>query len=213
MTATSAERQDWLERVVKALRPYFKERGYEVPDNVRISIGFPRGAHGRGRAIGQCWYAEGSDDEHNEVFISPELGQVKKADKAKLLERSVLVVGTIVHELCHTIGGPKAGHKRAFREIATAVGLEGKMTATTAGDDVADWTKEFCKKHGTFPAGRLNPKMRVVQSTRMIKCTCETCGMIARSTRKWIKESGVPHCGVKSHGRMISDYEPEEDEE
>lgn len=209
IAATSIIRQQWLENAVKELRLWFSERGYDVPNNVRISIGWPRGAHGRGRAIGQCWFAEGSDDDYNEIFISPELGQLKKKDQP---DPSVQIIGVIVHELCHAVAGREAGHKRPFREVAEAVGLEGKMTATTEGEELIGFADQFIAQHGAYPAGRLNPKQVKKQSTRMMKCECEECGCIARLTRKWLEASGAPYCGIKSHGRMKSDWEGEEDE-
>jgi hypothetical protein len=76
MTATifktpSALRQEWLEAATVELRTLFADKGHEVPENVRISIGWPKG--GKANTIGQCWYAEGSSDKHNEIFISPVL--------------------------------------------------------------------------------------------------------------------------------------------
>ena len=41
------------------------------------------------------------------------------------------------------------------------------------------------------------------QKTRHIKCWCEKCGYVARTTRKWILKSGEPHC--PDHGAMVSD--------
>jgi hypothetical protein len=208
----SAERQEWLEKGVKLLRPWFKDVGYPVPDNVRVSVGWPRGAHGRGRAIGQCWYAEGSDDKHHEIFVSPELGNSNRKGFDKKAN-AVRVLGVLAHELAHSVAGPKAKHKKPFKEVATAVGLEGKMTATTEGPIFVEQALKIIDKIGTFPAGKLNAIQLEKQTTRMIKCECAECGYVARTSRKWIKESGAPHCAVKAHGRMGTDYEPEEDEE
>ena len=51
--ASSLVRHEWLEAAVRLLRPRFTGAGYTVPDNVRVSIGFPKNSYGH--CIGQCW--------------------------------------------------------------------------------------------------------------------------------------------------------------
>lgn len=190
-------RQTWLENLVTDLRPYFHKAGFEVPANVRVSIGWPRGSHGKGKAIGQCWDMVASTDKHFEIFVSP------------ALKDTAQIVGVMVHELVHAVVGTKAGHKGPFKQCALAVGLEGKMTATTSGPALQDWTRAELAKRGKYPGGALNDATRKKQTTRLIKCECADCGYIARVTAKWIEEKGAPYCGSVSHGRMGSDYEGE----
>ena len=52
--ASSLVRHEWLEAAVRLLRPRFDAAGYQVPDNVRVSIGFPKYTAYR-HCIGQCW--------------------------------------------------------------------------------------------------------------------------------------------------------------
>lgn len=195
----SAARQAWLESGLKALRPWFLEHGYTVPLEVRVSIGFPRGSHGKGTAIGQCWDKSASKDKHNEIFISPALFE------------SVKILGVMCHELVHATVGLEHGHKSAFKQCALAVGLDGKMTATTEAEIFVAFGKDFVKDFGEYPAAPLNPNMRKKQSTRLLKCECEECGYIARVTKTWIEASGAPFCGIKSHGRMLTDDLPDDE--
>jgi hypothetical protein len=187
MTAKKQEspsllRQKWLEQLVTDLRPWFKKAGYEIPANVRVSIGWPRGSHGRGKAIGQCWDALASTDKHHEVFVSP-----------ALLD-SGTIIGVMAHELVHATVGTKAGHKGPFKTVALAVGLEGKMTATTSGAALVSWSKDFVREHGKYPGGALNDATRKKQGTRLIKCECPECGYVARVTAKWLDSAGAPIC-------------------
>jgi hypothetical protein len=46
------------------------------------------------------------------------------------------------------------------------------------------------------PVGRKRPKPTGPLITRMVKLICKDCGMIIRTTRKWIAESGEPYCGT-----------------
>ena len=52
--ASSLVRHEWLEAAVRLLRPRFDAAGFRVPDNVRVSIGFPKYTAYR-HCIGQCW--------------------------------------------------------------------------------------------------------------------------------------------------------------
>lgn len=197
-------RQRWLETAVKDLRGLFADKGFDVPAALRVSIGWPRGSRGGKGAdvIGQCWDAVASSDKHYELFITPAM-----KDGPRILD-------VLAHEICHAIAGHKAGHKGPFKQVATAIGLEGKMTATTAGPELKAWCVAFVKRHGDYPSGSLSEnKGRKKQGTRLIKCECDECGYLARVTAKWLSDVGAPYCGVKSHGRMNTDYEGGEGEE
>ena len=180
--ASSIERQQWLENGVQALREHFAGAGYTIPDNVRVSIGFPHGRGGKGKAIGQCWDSVASTDKHHEIFVSP------------ILAISSRVLGVLAHELVHATVGVSAGHKGAFKQCALAIGLEGKMTATEESQEFRKWAGVFVATHGEYPAGALNDATRKKQSTRLLKCECGECGYVARVTSKWIEEAGAPLC-------------------
>lgn len=192
--STSIARQQWLEKGCAALRARFSKCKYDVPKNVRVSIGWPRGSHGKGRAIGQCWSTEASVDKWHEIFVSPELGAARKGKAYRAMVESIRILGVLAHELAHACVGVEAGHKAPFKRCATAVGLEGKMTATTEGAAFIEWAKAYITKAGTYPAGALNVSFRKKQSTRLIKCQCDDCDYVARVTRKWIDSAGAPIC-------------------
>lgn len=203
-TATpSIRRQMWIEAGAEALRERFASVGYTVPKNVRVSIGWPKGSHGKGRAIGQCWGADASSDKHFEVFVSPELGE-----KAA----SIQILGVIAHEFAHATVGIAAGHKKPFALCATAVGLTGKMTATTESPEFIDWAKGVVKKLGEYPAGRLSFAGRKKQSTRLLKCECEECGYNVRVTRKWVESAGAPLCPTDEVSMKCDAVDGEEEE-
>jgi hypothetical protein len=188
-------RQQWLEHALGDLRGYFHKHGHDVPDNVRVSIGWPHGTRGKkggADTIGQCWASIASSDKHYEIFIAP-----SQRDGAR-------IVDILAHELIHVLAGHKAGHKGPFKQIAEAIGLTGAMTATIAGPAMVEFAKGVIAKRGAYPAGSLNHEKSGVkkQGTRLIKCECDACGYIVRTTQKWIDDAGAPHCGIKAHGRM-----------
>jgi len=175
----SLERQQWLERAVEALRNKFIGAGYAIPDKVRVSIGWPKRAASCG-AIGECWATEASSDRHAELFISPQL-----TDAAR-------IVDVLAHELDHARVGTKAGHGKAFKQCALAIGLVGPMRATTAGPEFSAWAEALFKRIGPYPAGYLTDTPK--QGTRMLKCECSTCSYTVRITRKWLDLAGPPIC-------------------
>lgn len=101
---------------------------------------------------------------------------------------------TIAHELVHATVGVEAGHKGKFRMCAEAIGFEGPMTTTPAGERMRYIIGEIVKKHGEFPAGALSVSDRKKQKTRFLKCECMDCGYIVRTTKMWIESSGTPIC-------------------
>lgn len=122
---THLNRESWLVALVEALRPTFAGHGAPLPDKLRVSCSFPsRGGikqAGKTTTIGQCWYPSNSVDGTTEVFVSPTI-----ADPVQVAE-------ILVHELVHAALGPGHGHGKVFKRLALLVGLEGKMTATSAG--------------------------------------------------------------------------------
>lgn len=191
MTATnetpspSMARQRYIEATLKAFGTFFDAHGYTVPDNVRISVGFPRGSHGGKKAIGQCWSNEASKDGHYEIFISPELGE----------HDTVNVLTTIAHEAIHATCGTQCGHKGAFKKMALAVGFVTPMTTTPAGPEMLDTCRGIIRALGEYPAGAIaSDAKRKKQTTRMLKCECGDCGYIARVTRSWVEKVGTPLC-------------------
>jgi hypothetical protein len=74
------------------------------------------------------------------------------------------------------------------------MGLEGKATATVAGEEFAEWARGLDAKIGSYPHVGLVPLSTMKkQSTRMIKLEGRCCGYVARTTRKWL-DFGVPSC-------------------
>jgi len=187
MTNAIETREAWLNLVVTALRPFFTDNGFTIPDNVKVSCGFPsRSATSRkSQRIGECWDSTKSESQHFEIFISP------------VLDNTLTVVDTLAHELIHATVGLKAGHGAAFKRCMAAIGLEGKATSSVAGEKFKAWFagQEF----PPYPHAKLNatsaPKK---QPTRMLKVYCPACAAaqddyIVRMTAKAFN-MGAPIC-------------------
>lgn len=180
-------REQWLLDAVKLLIPLFEEKGYKVPA-VRVACGWPsvKAMSAKSRRIGECWAPFASTDKVSQIFISPYL--VEPA-----AEQGVL--STLVHEVVHAVVGNEEGHNKVFGKCARAVGLEGKLTSTHAGEALVTQCKEWVKKLGPYPHAKLDSlkSPRKKQTTRLVKAECE-CGYNVRVTRKWLDEVGAPIC-------------------
>ncbi len=176
-------REAWLNAMTEHLKPAFEETESPIPNNVRVTCGFPSlgGRPGKRQVLGECWPGNKSDDGHFEVFINP------------MRSNSLDVAGTLVHELVHTAVGTEAGHRGPFRTIALAIGLEGLMTATTSSPDLIEKLKLIIEEIGEYPHASLNFTKKPTQSTRMLKITCTVCGYLVRTSAKWAS-MGMPTC-------------------
>ena len=193
----SATREEWLESLAERVAPLLS---MPVP-KVRLSVGFPGGrARGRGKRIGECWDTAASSDGSAAIFVSPTIADAATA------------AHVLVHEMIHAAVGVKHGHRGPFRRVALAIGLTGKMTATTATPELADKLAEIVDEIGPYPHAALNADLsgRKKQSTRMKKITCGACGYTARTTEKWLAV-GTPvcPCGVKMSADADADAESE----
>lgn len=204
-------REEWLIAATDLMRPLFKRAGKPIPDAVQVSTGWPsRGATSKKkRTIGECWDAICADDKRPHVFISPVLDNNEKNLQG--------VLPTLLHELIHASVGCKCGHKGAFKSTAKTLGLEGKMTCTTAGPELLATLTAMNDGLGEYPHGPLHsPEKRRTKrdECRMIKCECDGCGYNVRTTKKWLEGSGAPicPCNKKSMSYTLPDNESEGEE-
>jgi len=187
------KREQWLSNATDELRNLFKQCGVDLPHEVRSSCGFPSKSalSNKNRRIGECWSARASADKHAEIFISPTISD------------SMRVLDILAHELVHACH-PNDGHGKLFKRTATAIGLEGKMTATVAGPKFIEWAKPVLERLGAYPHADLVPSnAQKKQTTRMLKCFCPECGYTVRVAGKWIEQMGAPMC--PEHGTMATE--------
>lgn len=181
-------REAWLRAAYNSLSEHFgwafeAEDDFDgKPFDVQITTGWPRQDR-NGKVVGQCWPAASGKGTRN-IFITP------------LYDDPIDVLSTLLHEMIHAHDDCKNQHKGAFRRVAKAVGFVGKPTQTPPGDELKDYLKTLSGELGYYPHTRMDPKKHLKpQTTRMLKVECPDCGCIARMTKKWIDESGIPTCG------------------
>lgn len=110
------QREAWLVEATKLMdAKFFTPNTHKLPSKIALSCGWCRG---HANAIGQCWCPTVSKNGTCNIFICP------------TRDDAVDVLQILLHELIHAAVGVQCGHKGAFRFVAKAMGLEGKMTAT-----------------------------------------------------------------------------------
>jgi len=171
-------REAWLGMMTEQyLKPHFQAKGYTIPDNIRMSCSLTSTK----KSIGQCWSSLNSGDNHFEIFISPKISDSSR------------VTDILIHELAHAVVGIRAGHKKPFADCAKSVGLEGKMTATTATAELKTTIAEWVAELGEYPHAPLTESGIKKQTTRQLKCVCKSCGYQVYTSRKWL-EIAMPKC-------------------
>lgn len=190
-TTTHSTREAWLVAAVEGLRPLFSAQSADIPA-VKVSVGWPGGRGKKSNVVGQCWHPEAAADKAAHIFVSPAVSSPAE------------VLAILVHELVHAVDVNQSGHKGAFAKLAKSLGLVGKMTTSTAGEDLALELDKLATELGAYPHGALSaggqgadgPKK---QGTRMLKVECtEGSGYVVRMTRKWLDEYGAPTCPCHS---------------
>lgn len=200
---TYETREQWLHALAVQLRPTFKRIEAPLPKNIRMACGFT--SHGsKSAAIGQCWAESASRDGSYEIMISP------------ILDEPLRVADVLAHELAHAAVGIENGHNRVFGRVARELGLDGKLTATIAGDGFRALVGPMLSTLGPYPHAQLMPLDLLrggrpgdtpgkgagaprtsgpkKQGTRLKKVTCNDCGYTARVTRTWLDKQGAPLC-------------------
>lgn len=188
------ERETYLQAAVEELRPSFSANGHTLPLAIRVSCALPSNAK-RSGAIGECWADTRSGDGHYEIFVSPTL-----ADPARVFD-------VLIHELCHTAKGCM-NHGVNFRKLAEAMLLipaTNSWKATVAAPTFMDAYGSIIEGLGEYPHAALDLSTRKVQSTRMLKANCPSCGYTVRLTSKWAFDSyGNPRLPVCPCGDTLA---------
>lgn len=165
-------REEWLGHALELLRAELSKRGFVMPRDVRISLGWPRV---RGQSA-VTYAPEASTEGAIEIFVSP------------LLSEALEVVDTLTHEVCHAVAGVQAGHRAPFQKVASALGLIGEP-ASMRGIESARWrawAEPLARKLGEFPHAAMVPPADWKRSGRLLRLECPVCGWKLRTARKWL---------------------------
>jgi hypothetical protein len=169
----------------------FEPLGYHVPANIKVTCGFPskKALSKKNRRIGEIWASQCSAGNFFETMIHP-----SECD-------SVNVSAILAHEICHAIVGVGQGHnRRTFGKVARAIGLEGSLTATYAGEALIRKFCDIIDEIGGYPHKQLYAVMpQKKDHCRYIKLVCSTCDFYCLVSRKHIENLPTCGCGGEMH--------------
>lgn len=165
-------RDEWLLAAKRILDDALTSAGLK-PADVRASVGFPVGNRGgkNGKSIGICHYD--AKDKTPQVWIHPEI------------DDPLRVLDILAHELIHAYLPMGAGHGPKFGKPARHIGLDGSLTATTAGPEFSAIAQNVVEVLGDYPHSKLTYEAARgrKQTTRQILVDCP-CGIKYRASRK-----------------------------
>ena len=162
-------REEWMTKIVDAARPVFEELGAPLPMNVRACLAPPQR---KMKAVGLCWHGNSTSDEGREIWVS------------SAHDDPMEIAGILIHELAHAALPDGTGHKAPFGKLARKLHLEGKLTATTIGEEFKAQWSDVLAAIGPVPGAKFIGELaigRKKQATIPLKnVTCPDCGFFAR---------------------------------
>ena len=194
-------REDWLVQAAQRIYDEVISPIAVIPPNQcwTVSCGFPsRNALSNSRRrVGECWPAAASGDgKTRHIFISPLLSELVDGVGYGVLP-------ALAHELVHVVSAGK-GHRGEFRRIALAIGMEGKMASSVAGNVLCQKLNAIARQLGPYPHVGMDVQGRErKQSTRMLKLVAvKCCCYTVRTTKMWLSNVGPPRC---THGSLMEE--------
>lgn len=159
----------WLEQATQIMADeIFSPLGYKVPKKLRINVApIKTSKHSRANTtLGQC-YPTAFTGKAQVNIIQMNIATTGGANTGQVLS-------TLAHELIHAIDNNASGHKKggAFDKMARAIGLDGMLTATFAGKELAKRLNGIQKKIGKFPTASVDLSGLRRDHNRNLKVVC-----------------------------------------
>lgn len=151
---TLPTREQWLRAASQRMAGWLPEVNEHLnPDHAPAMCGFPKGRHGKGRAIGECYHpgAMPKQEHLRPIFICP------------TLDNPYEVLATLLHELVHAALPKETAHKKRFKDAVFGLGLQGKATATFCEPGTPLYARfgELIEVLGPYPHSAMGLKPRV----------------------------------------------------
>jgi hypothetical protein len=146
-----------LDDIIKPEMP----AGWHPATGFRVALGYAPRSTARSKTIAVCIASAASGDGVNEIFVTP------------AIDDSVDILAALAHEMVHYSDDCESGHKNHFARLARAIGLEGKLTSTHAGQVLTEKLQDIVATLGHIPHAKIDlGKAKPKQSTRMLKVFC-----------------------------------------
>lgn len=140
----------WLDEACQLISDFYKEKGFEV-SKVRVLFGFTTSGHDNRKSLGnhegECLSKQWTDDETIIILVTP------------LVERAIIALSVLAHELVHAIDNCKSDHGSDFLQNAKAVGFDvikyNKKMEIVLSDFLHKKFTTYAERLGRFPSIKL----------------------------------------------------------
>ncbi len=173
MNNTKLTREEWLQTTTNLIVDEIITPVWKVRRNLKIKTTnwYCREDN---KKVGICYPTTESKERYNQILIK------------STTKDSLLVLGTLCHEVIHAIDDCIHGHKYEFEHIARLIGLEGNITTTEPGKRLTAKLKKIINLFGPIPSTPTKPKTHKTGVNRNIKVFCMACGFKFNTSRKQI---------------------------
>ena len=188
---TEVKVSQWLQDSLPELqKSIFGPAKLTIPKKLRLNVGMMPGKTGQNnRTLGVCYKAHVNNGVN---LITLNIATTDRENSERILD-------ILCHEIIHAIDNNENGHGPVFKKMALAIGLEGKMTATTATKKLTKKLAKVVKKIGEFPEQAINLHGLRQDTNRNIKLQCQGtedigCAHGFNTNKSRIKEIQLNHC-------------------
>lgn len=173
-------REAWLTAgALRVAEHIHSASGLTVPATLRIGVGWPAKGK-RSNTLSECWPRKASDDGVNEIVMRT------------TVREPVELLAVLTHECIHAALNCEDKHGGRFKKAHAALGFEGGAKTSTPGLALRGTLELLAQELGEYPGTRglrdgADSSAGKKQTTRMLKCECDTCGFVFRTTATWIE--------------------------
>ena len=171
-------REQWLTEISDLmLADLFLPIGAHIRENLKLklSVGFPPGTRVNTRIVGCCFPSSASKDGYSEIFVSP------------IIDDSLEILTTLVHELCHAIDDCQSKHRGLFATLAIGAGLMRPLASAHASPELREVLQSYVDMFGPIPHAGIDYTAKKQQSNRQLKVWCD-CGFKFNTSRLQIEK-------------------------
>lgn len=173
-----ATREEWLRACLTRVTAGWPV-GADLPENTRISAGFPQKGRRRGAGrISEHYPPSQSEGGVYEIFISPTIAEAFAVANAVAFEAARIATG-------RTPSG---------EELEVLAGRVRSIVATLPPYPHSAMKADAGPVEGAAPTR---------PGSRLLKASCPSCGYTARITRRWLRVAVPPCPGDATHGIML----------
>ena len=130
-------RGQWLAAATREIRPWFRAKGFDLPNRIKVGVG--QHLAGNERTAAHTWASWTDPEMVNRIYFNP------------AVDTGVWAATVLVHELVHVWDDCASDHGYAFKAAAVAMGLTGNLLIPLPGPTLSVRVQGLAAELGEFP--------------------------------------------------------------